>query len=270
MAKLAGKVHGVVVQMVNDGFCSNSHWKAAATASASHATKSTYTDKSSRSWYSSSASAKAVSLAMDQCTGLRRRVTKPWSTKSAKPSRTTFSYDGSMVRYGASYSAWVRSRAICPDWISTNFLANAWHSFRTNRRRSSSPIAANASPRPASTKLVITLCSMGKPWQSQPGTKVTWCPCIRRERTTKSFNTLLRRCPRCRFPLAKGGPSWNTNGSADERASHSFSARLISAHRATEFGSLVARPARMAKSVLGRWRVSFHFLFLGAGASLMP
>ena len=47
MAKLAGKVHGVVVQMwVNDGFCSNSHWKAAATASASYATKSTYTDKS--------------------------------------------------------------------------------------------------------------------------------------------------------------------------------------------------------------------------------
>ena len=40
--------------------------------------------------------------------------------------------------------------------------------------------------------------------------------------------------------------------------------------RATELGSLVARPALMAKSVLGRWSVSFHFLFLGAGASLMP
>ena len=62
---------------------------------------------------------------------------------------------------------------------------------------------------PFSFMSVTTLCSMGRPWQSQPGTYGTRIPSIRRERTTMSFSTLLRRWPRWIDPLAYGGPSWN-------------------------------------------------------------
>ena len=73
MARFAGSVQGVVVQMVKLGVQSSSAPKAFSTASRSAASKSTYTERSCRSSYSSSASASAVRLAMDQCTGLSAR-----------------------------------------------------------------------------------------------------------------------------------------------------------------------------------------------------
>ncbi len=56
--------------------------RATATASGCLASKATKTEGSLRSWYSSSASASAVWLAIDQCTGLRSRYTSP-----ARPAR---------------------------------------------------------------------------------------------------------------------------------------------------------------------------------------
>ena len=53
----------------------------------------------------------------------------------------------------------------------------------------------------------ITLCSIGSPWQSQPGTKRTSWPALRRLRTTMSLRILLSRWPMWMVPLADGGPS---------------------------------------------------------------
>ena len=70
---------------------------------------------------------------------------------------------------------------------------------------------------PFSWSSVITLCSIGRPWVSQPGTKRTRRPSISAPRTTKSFSTLLSMCPMWIGPFAYGGPSWKTNGSDDSR-----------------------------------------------------
>ena len=44
--------------------------------------------------------------------------------------------------------------------------------------------------------------SIGRPWQSQPGTYGASNPIIERERTTMSLRTLLRAVPRWMLPLA--------------------------------------------------------------------
>ncbi len=56
-----------------------------------------------------------------------------------------------------------------------------------------------------------TCSSMGRPWQSHPGTKSESLPLIEACFTTMSFRILLRKCPRWIEPFAYGGPSWKTN-----------------------------------------------------------
>ena len=51
------------------------------------------------------------------------------------------------------------------------------------------------------------LCSIGRPWQSHPGTYGVWWPCIERKRRITSLSVLLIRWPMWMSPLAKGGPS---------------------------------------------------------------
>jgi len=97
-ARLAGSVHGVVVQIISDaGAGSPPRSKTAFSAASSAASKRTKMLSSSRSWYSSSASARAVRFSMDQCTGLSWRYTRPCSTRRAKTSSTAASYPGLMV-----------------------------------------------------------------------------------------------------------------------------------------------------------------------------
>ena len=102
IAIFATNVHGVVVQMRNVGVSSSATPNADATAFESTASKCTKIDGSSRSSYSSSASASAVSFAMDQCTGFSCRYTTPVSTRFANTSSTEDSYCGCIVRYGSA------------------------------------------------------------------------------------------------------------------------------------------------------------------------
>ncbi len=55
---------------------------------------------------------------------------------------------------------------------------------------------------------------MGRPWQSQPGTKSESLPLIAWNFTTTSLRVLLRKWPEWIEPFAYGGPSWRTNFSA--------------------------------------------------------
>ena len=52
-----------------------------------------------------------------------------------------------------------------------------------------------------------TWCSIGNPWQSQPGTYTALKPSIERDLTITSLRTLLSMVPRWMLPLAYGGPS---------------------------------------------------------------
>jgi hypothetical protein len=56
-----------------------------------------------------------------------------------------------------------------------------------------------------------TMCSIGWPWQSQPGTYGATNPRIVLYRTTRSLSTLLNAVPMWMSPLAYGGPSCSTN-----------------------------------------------------------
>ncbi len=53
-----------------------------------------------------------------------------------------------------------------------------------------------------------TFSSIGRPWQSQPGTYGASKPACDFERTTMSFRILLSAVPMWMCPLAYGGPSW--------------------------------------------------------------
>src|SRR6185369_16945724 len=112
---------------------------------------------------------------------------------------------------------------------------------------------------PDSTSSCITLCSMGRPWQSQPGTYAQSRPRIVLDRTTRSFSVLFIRWPMWMLPLAYGGPSWKVNlglaASLERSVAYSpFSPTAF--HRFTLAGSFCTRLAFMGKLVLGRLRVS--------------
>ena len=98
-----------------------------------------------------------------------------------------------MVMYGSSHSPITPRRLNCPRWMSSHFSAY----FRQRRRNSTADISFFFEPRSLST-----FSSMGRPWQSQPGTYGASYPNMVRLRTTMSFRTLLRTVPRWMSPLA--------------------------------------------------------------------
>ena len=77
--------------------------------------------------------------------------------------------------------------------MSINFNANS-----LQRRR----ISAGSRPAVSFT----TLNSIGKPWQSQPGTNGAANPAMVFDFTTRSLSSLLSAVPMWTSPLAKGGP----------------------------------------------------------------
>ena len=81
--------------------------------------------------------------------------------KLAKPPRISASYAGSIVRYSDAQSARMPRRLNCPRCFSMKPAEN-WAQARRTPSASSDCLAAWSS--------FITLCSMGRPWQSQPGT----------------------------------------------------------------------------------------------------
>ena len=100
--------------------------------------------------------------------------------------------------------------------------------------------------------------SMGRPWQSQPGTYGASKPIIDRERTTTSFRTLLSAVPRCTLPLAYGGPSWRMKTGDPRRWLRSFRYRSMASQCASICGSVACRFAFIGKLVFGRLRESFQ------------
>ena len=54
---------------------------------------------------------------------------------------------------------------------------------------------------------LIALSSIGKPWQSNPGTYETFLPLINWYLNIISLRILFNACPMCKLPFAKGGPS---------------------------------------------------------------
>jgi hypothetical protein len=77
--------------------------------------------------------------------------------------------------------------------MATNFSAYSRHALR----KATGDICFFFGPR-----LRSTCSSMGRPWQSQPGTKGASCPAMLRLRTTRSFRILLRAVPRWIWPFA--------------------------------------------------------------------
>ena len=68
-----------------------------------------------------------------------------------------------------------------------------------------------------------TLNSMGRPWQSQPGTYGALKPRKVLYLTMMSLRILFSAVPMWTSPLANGGPSCRTNFSAPARAAWIFS-----------------------------------------------
>ncbi len=101
--------------------------------------------------------------------------------------------------YGLSQSPKTPSRLNSSRWIWTYFAAYARHlpifSSGSIARRTST----DAVSRPSS---LSTWCSMGRPWQSQPGTYTALKPSIPRDFTTRSFITLLSTWPMWMLPFA--------------------------------------------------------------------
>ena len=81
--------------------------------------------------------------------------------------------------------------------------------FRQARRNSTTGAAAAPSPWLLASSR-STCSSMGRPWQSHPGTYGASNPAMVRERTMTSFKILLSAVPTWISPFAYGGPSCRT------------------------------------------------------------
>ena len=136
-----------------------------------------------------------------------------------------------------------------------NLVASAAHALRMAMRRTSAGSASSSFILPFFTSSPTTRCSMGRPWQSQPGVYGTRMPSMSRLRTTMSFSTLFTMWPTWIGPLAYGGPSWKRKCGAPARSRSRRSYRPMASQRASEAGSLCDRLAFMAKSVCGRFSV---------------
>ena len=161
IARFAGSVHGVVVQISRPGAPGSRTLNRALNSPGFSAGNSTHTLGSSRSAYSSSASASAVRLAMLQCTGLSFRYTSPCSTNRANTSNVAASYSGRIVAYGRPQSPRMPRRWNWSLWRAMYFSAWSQQSLRTwslSMSRSFGPTCS------------WILCSIGRPWQSHPGT----------------------------------------------------------------------------------------------------
>ena len=100
-----------------------------------------------------------------------------------------------------------------------------------------------------------TACSIGNPWQSQPGTYGASKPASVRDLTMMSLRILLTAWPRWMSPLAYGGPSCRTYFGRPCPAARSFAYRSSVCQRLRISGSRVARLAFIGKSVCGRFNV---------------
>ena len=121
----------------------------------------TQTEGDECSLYSTSASASAVSKGIDQYTGFLLRYTSPLSTNAAKTRRMSASKAGSLVLYSLAQSATTPRRL---NWS----LCLAIHvSEKASQSRRSSDVDTCLL---ASRSSRATFCSIGSPWQSQPGT----------------------------------------------------------------------------------------------------
>src|SRR4051812_20564346 len=158
----------------------------------------------------------------------------------------TDSYFGVIVEYGSSQRPKMARRLNCLRCMSRYFSAYLRQALRTDMAGMSSFLRPRASS---------TLISMGRPWQSHPGTYGESNPAMVFDFTTKSFKHLLSACPRWMGPLAYGGPSCSTYSGAPLRAARIFSYRPRLSHFSSHLGSLAGRLAFMEKLVLGRLSV---------------
>jgi len=98
-----------------------------------------------------------------------------------------------MVVYGSSQRPNTPSRLNEVRWRSIHFWAYA---------RQASITAGRSMVRFLDPSSLSTLSSIGRPWQSQPGTKSAVSPFWLRYLTTMSFRILLSACPMWMSPLA--------------------------------------------------------------------
>ena len=114
-----------------------------------------------------------------------------------------------IVRYGSSQSPRTPRRLKSLRWMSTYFAAYARHA----RRNSAVLICRFFGPSSRST-----FSSIGRPWQSQPGTYGASKPSMLCDFTTMSLRILLSAWPMWISPFAYGGPSCSRNFFAPLRA----------------------------------------------------
>src|SRR6185437_13389909 len=117
--------------------------------------------------------------------------------------------------------------------------------FRHSRRTAEAGISSFLRPNCSST-----LISIGRPWQSQPGTYGESKPAMVFDLTTKSFRHLFRACPSWMAPLAYGGPSCRTYTGLPWRDCRIWPYKSFFSHFSSHLGSFWGRPAFMGKSVL--------------------
>ena len=151
--------------------------------------------------YSTSASASAERQSRHQWTGLAPLYRCPLRMILPSARICCASKRGSMVRYGRSQSPSTPRRLKSARCRSTCSCANSRQAARNSFASSLSPT------RPC---FFSTWCSIGRPWQSQPGTygaskPSSWC-----DLTTMSLSTLLTAVADVIAPLAYGGPSCST------------------------------------------------------------
>src|SRR5690348_11698694 len=155
----AGSVQGVVVQIMVETFLPA---RAGSIFAGSLVSRYfTQTLGLVRLAYSISASARAVLSWMHQYTGRRPLYTAPFSMKLNNCRTITDSYCELIVEYGCSQRPRMPSRLNCSRWMLRYFSAYSRHFLRTAMGGISSFLRPSASS---------TLISIGRPWQSQPGT----------------------------------------------------------------------------------------------------
>ena len=149
-----------------------------------------------------------------------------------------------------SHSPSTPSRLNCSRCVSMKPSAYSSHALRM--------AAGVASVLPSFRICCVTLNSIGNPWQSQPGTYGTCLPRIVWYLRMKSLRILFSAVPMCTSPLANGGPSCSKKRSAPSRRFWICSYRLSAYHLAKRSGSRCTRPARIGKSVCGRFSVFLY------------